>query len=74
MIPVKLLWRKGNLKQHGEVEHDKDLLGLRVWVGSFVLLPLVDIVHCCLSRESDCGGAVCGEEVVGGDGDGEIGA
>ena len=43
-------------------------------MGSFVLLPLVDIVHCCLSRESDCGGAVCGEEVVGGDGDGEIGA
>ena len=60
MIPVKLLLRKGNLKQHGEVEHDKDLLGLRVWVGSFVLLPLVDIVHCCLSRETDddCSGVV----------------
>ena len=44
-------------------------------MGSFVLLPLVDIVHCCLSRETDddCSGAVCGEEVVGGDGDGEIG-
>ena len=48
-------------------------------MGSFVLLPLVDIVHCCLSRETDddCSGAVCAvgdEEVVGGDGDGEIGA
>ena len=38
------------LKQHWEVEHDEDLLGLRVWVASFVLLPLIDPVDCCLNN------------------------
>jgi len=38
------------LKQHREVKHDKDLLGLRVWVTFLVLLPLIDIVDCCLDR------------------------
>merc|ERR1719507_1083085 len=38
------------LKQHWEVEHDEDLLGLRVWVTFLILLPLIDIVDCCLNR------------------------
>ena len=42
--------KQGHLKQHGEVEHDKDLLGLilMIWVDFLILFVLVDPMDRCL--------------------------
>ena len=42
--------KQGHLKQHGKVEHDKDLLGLilMIWVDFLILFVLVDPMDRCL--------------------------